>query len=627
MNPILESFLSLLIPAVVLLHLAWAPYTKVEESFNIQAVHDILVHGVPTEDANDFFAEHYDHVSFPGSVPRTFAGALVLAGLSRPFVTWLSSPPQVQLLVRAILGLLNAFALLSFRRAVWKVFGKAASNWFVLFQATQFHLMYYASRTLPNMYAFAMSTLALSFYLQSLTLPNGVLSTNMLRLCFYLLTIAGIVFRSELALLLICLVLHQLLQRAPTSGFLPFLRFVIPSGLAGAFIGLLITVPIDTYFWRTYPRPLWPEWSAFAYNTLQGHASDWGTSPTHYYFLSALPKLLLNPLTYTLLLPLSLLNAATRGPSAALLAPCLAFVAIYSALPHKEWRFIIYVVPALTACASASAGWISTRYAKARAYRVASWVLLASVVLSGAVSAALLAVSAQNYPGGTALVRLHSIVAFQEDALGGNEQQLQPRVRVHLDNLACQTGVTHFLEKGGPGLRHAVSSSSSSSPERDGEWALRDDGGIEFVPYSPAEKARRSSSSSSSSSDRWVYDKTDDPDMLLNPSFWADFDYVLAERPEKVIGKWEVVDVVYAFGGIRIVRPGEKLGEVLGGVEEGLGPRSESLRRLVLGVDERKTGWFWGWAEEWVRERITRGWWVGVRLEPKIRILKRVGTL
>lgn len=59
--------------------------------------------------------------------------------------------------MRAILGILNAYALLSFRRVVWKVYGRAASNWFVLLQATQFHLMYYASRTLPNMFAFGMS--------------------------------------------------------------------------------------------------------------------------------------------------------------------------------------------------------------------------------------------------------------------------------------------------------------------------------------------------------------------------------------------------------------------------------------------------------------------------------------
>ena len=59
--------------------------------------------------------------------------------------------------VRGVLGLLNAASLVAFGRSVQKAFGTSAGVWYALFQASQFHAIYYASRTLPNMFAFVFS--------------------------------------------------------------------------------------------------------------------------------------------------------------------------------------------------------------------------------------------------------------------------------------------------------------------------------------------------------------------------------------------------------------------------------------------------------------------------------------
>lgn len=141
--------------AVVLVDLLAAPYTKVEESFNIQATHDILVYGTPLSNIQQKLSS-YDHFTFPGAVPRTFIGPLFLATSSQPAIALLGFQ-HAQLVVRGLLGLFNALALVFFKTQLHTACGPAASRWYAAFQASQFHIMFYASRTLPNMFAFGLS--------------------------------------------------------------------------------------------------------------------------------------------------------------------------------------------------------------------------------------------------------------------------------------------------------------------------------------------------------------------------------------------------------------------------------------------------------------------------------------
>jgi alpha-1,6-mannosyltransferase len=574
------------IPALILLHLVVAPYTKVEESFHIQAIHDIKTFGIPTRNIYDVFQTEYDHFTFPGAVPRTFAGAVVLSSLSAPF-TWVNQDVNGQFAgefffpkrshvmpdlrcvsARAILGLFNALSLLSFARGMSRAAGKAAATWYVLFQASQFHVIYYASRTLSNMFAFGMTTFALAALLPAPV--DGQTYRRQSRVALYLITIAGIVFRAELALFLAT---HTIFLFA--TGRISIQREIIPAGILGLILGLAITIPVDSFFWQ---EPfLWPELAAFKFNVVAGQASAWGTHPWHYYFTNALPRLLLNPLTYLIGIPISLLQPATRRISASLLIPSLAYVAIYSAQPHKEWRFIIYAIPSLTAAAALGASYIWTRGAKSFIYRLLSLSMIGTTLVSFAISSfILLPASSANYPGAHALNALHIHVLATTPRPGNPPLPLN----IHLGNLACQTGVTRFLQL--PSTQHKDSDSSYIS---------------------------------------WQYDKSDSQSQKTSPAFWSQFDYILLEPNEadavralSPVNEWDEVETVTAFAGIRVLRPGDEAETVV---------EARILRKVFGGNADGLVDW-WKAFVGLVRGKVTRGWWVEVRMEPRIRILEKV---
>ncbi|CAH2250902.1 jg10248 [Pararge aegeria aegeria] len=386
------------------LHVLLCPFTKVEESFNIQASHDILYHR--------FNLSEYDHNEFPGVVPRTFVGPLVISILSAPVVGVLHlcgiNKFWMQYVVRLTLALSVIASWNRLRNALQKQFGSTFSWWFSVITVTQYHFMFYMSRPLPNIIALPLVLLAMEGWLLGRHKQFIVMSGASI-----------IIFRSELAMLCGLYLIIDLFFKKIDVGSL--LKTVIPAGIAL----VILTVVVDSMFWR---RLLWPEAEVFWYNTILNKSSNWGTSPFLWYFYSALPRGLGPSIV---LLPIGMYLDRRIVP---IVVPALVYILLFSFLPHKELRFIIYVFPLLNISSAITCSYVYIRRTKAPIYELFFWGIVMVIVCNIAFCVALSLVAMTNYPGGVAMIRFHKLL------------KNEPYVHVHISNLAAQTGVTRFTQ-------------------------------------------------------------------------------------------------------------------------------------------------------------------------------------
>jgi alpha-1,6-mannosyltransferase len=390
----------------MMIHIIMAPFTKVEESFNVQAIHDLLFHRTNLS--------QYDHHEFPGVVPRTFTGPIVLSSILLPLVPifhWFDVQKYWMLFTaRVLLGGAVVLSFGNFARSVEKKLGSQTGDFLRLITASQFHLLFYASRTLPNTFALVLVLWVYAYWLDEKYSKAVRIATS-----------AVFLFRFELVLLFGPLFLGVFLQRKMS------LLKAVAIGITQSLIILAFTIPIDSLLWR---RWVWPEGEVLWFNVVLNKSHEYGVFPVWWYFTSAIPRALLASL---LLLPL---GCYMERRLIAYILPIIAFVSLYSVLPHKELRFIIYAFPILNLPAASFCGrlWINREKSlqrKAVAYGAALH-LLANLLLSGM----FLYASARNYPGGDALSHLQFVHRYMRN---------KP-VSVHIDSYCAETGINRFLQ-------------------------------------------------------------------------------------------------------------------------------------------------------------------------------------
>jgi len=442
------------------LHVVCAPYTKVEESFNIQATHDWLYLGV------NRLAE-FDHHTFPGVVPRTFLGSIGVSTLAYPAVRIFAllgfrSKLVGLYVVRLVLSSVTASAIIILRRAVRSAVGNLAAVFFSILCLSQFHLSFYAGRMLPNSYALILWTFAAERCVRGQVWDAA-----------RLLCICAAVFRSETVIILaiplsVLLVVHP--RKYLGAAYLELAKVSL-----GA---TLVSVSVDSQMWAgltskdSFARIRWPELEVFFFNSpAHNNGSEaWGVSPWHWYWSNALPRLLLGGYIF---LPVGFLTLGVfrvltsrreigqgeglqRRDLGHIVSPAvlsLMFVMCMSFLGHKETRFVLPAVPAFNiVCAHGlSILWENglfvngheghrrqpkrsrTKISKLLLCRVAIILIL---LMNCAVSALMLYASSHNYPGGVAMQLLHSKYCIRGD------QQCS----VHISNLPAMSGVSRFTE-------------------------------------------------------------------------------------------------------------------------------------------------------------------------------------
>lgn len=542
-----------------------SPYTKVEESFNVQAIHDFI--NIGTDEIGLF-----DHVSFPGSVKRTCLGAL---GLSLPLIFLPDSMKNIgnllislailihkflptsinllknendisqifkltkisQLLVsRFILSFFSCLSIIHLRRSVVNSCSKNSKLigfWFSLLFYPLPHILYYSSRFLPNFICFPLTNLAISLFI------SGDITRSITILIF-----TGIIFRFEILVFTMVLIILCITGFLRNGNGLITIREGIVSVLISSLMSIFLCSRIDSYFWDV--EFIIPEFDSFVFNIIGGNSSKWGVESYFAYFFKYLPKLFISQFDIVIifstiffilsLLKLNFFNNNNSnnnkdkkfnfkidyvnygvGTITTLMWTSIIYILLLSFNGHKEWRFLIYTIPIFCIGSASTIEWLISKNDKF--FKKILIILMILLYLFSLICSFLFTfISSWNYTGGDMVQKLNLRLINQFEF---NKVMLKPII-VHWDIGTCMNGGSLFLQ-------------ISDNKIFNNKW--------EFNEFKEPKY--------------WIiYDKTEN-DELLN-ELVDDFDYWVQYDNEEIIKfndenyEWVLIDIYEGYNKINV---------------------------------------------------------------------------
>ncbi|OAF70066.1 hypothetical protein A3Q56_02175 [Intoshia linei] len=375
----------------------WIPFNKVEESFQVQALHD----NVYVDNLNDF-----DHFEFPGAVDRSFIPSYVNSRTLKLIIHVLNicGIPPSKILVLCIGRLiLSLLALISFVY-YYASCGKNSKKYFFIVLYTQFHILFYSTRFLSNYMALPFVTIGLA------AAKNGKS-----KLFIWTVVFSAIILRCEVGLLFCIYAVTLLIQRKIKFGNLVIQTFIA----LGFFI--VVSFYIDSIYWN---KSTIPEINAFIFNIIKNENVKWGTMPFFWYFNTAMPKMMG---AYIFIFVYQCLTHKRQFLYTML--PSLVYIFIYSFVAHKENRFIVYALIPATEIISQGMDSICKKHIMGNIFVKLSIVINVALCIIGCFR------GYYNYPGATAMLKLTEYHKVHDTI----------HKTVHVDTFCLQNGVSRFI--------------------------------------------------------------------------------------------------------------------------------------------------------------------------------------